>query len=96
MMPTKVIVTYIMLELYIVSLIDWLVVAFNAFGNGMTIQEYTHAQDYKYLYEIKRVRKRFDDQVLKNGHKRVTCCQFLTKPFVFLFSCSRQAPVSRR
>ena len=63
--------------------------AFSALGLNMTLNEYTHVEQYKYLYDIEGVKKGFDDCLLRHGHKPVSTLSFLVNPFIFFFSCKR-------
>ena len=55
-------------ELQLLTMLERCVTAYNALGNGVTINEYRNAQDYKYLFGADAIRKSFDEITVKNVH----------------------------
>ena len=90
MMSSKVLVSFLILEAYAIYILDQCLVAFNALGNGLTINEYTNAKDYKYLFTLDKVKKSFDDYTVRHAHNKVSLGRFLVNPFLFFCACSRK------
>ena len=55
MMSNKVLTAFLMLEVYTGYLLDRFLLTWSALGHNMTINEFSHAQNYRYLFEVELV-----------------------------------------
>lgn len=90
MMDAKVLVTFLMIEVYTVHVFDQCLTAFNALGLSMTINEYLNVHDYRYLFSVDSVRKSFDEHFYKLVHQPVPLWRFLSNPVFFFCGCRRK------
>lgn len=90
MMSNKVLTAFLILEVYTVYLLDRFLLTWSALGHNMTINEFSHAQNYRYLFEVELVKLTQEEKTFKYAHKSVSFCRFMTAPLLFFFACSRK------
>ena len=90
MMSSKVFVTFIMIEFFFLHMLSKVLLSLNALGNGLTVNEYANAKNYKYLFHVEKVRKSFDDFTVRHGHQEISAGRFFANPFIFFFNCARK------
>lgn len=90
MMEGKVLITFLMVQVYTLIVLDRVLEIFCAIGNGLTLNEYRNAHEYKYLFAPDRFKKSFDDFTTRMAHKPVLCCSFLYNLALFFCSCKRK------
>jgi len=90
-MSNKVLMAFLMLEVYTGYLLERCLLIWSALGHNMTINEFSHAQNYRYLFEVELVKITLQEKTFKYVHKSVSFCRFMVAPFVFFFfACSRK------
>ena len=90
MMENRVLTTFLMVEFYTLIVLNRALTMLNAAGNGLTLNEYCNAQDYRYLFAADRIKKKFDEFTTKMTHRPVPCHRFFVNIIVFFFSCKRK------
>ena len=68
----------------------------SALSYNMTLNEFSHADSYAYLFTHVRVKKNFDESKIKNDYNRVSLARAILNPFSFFFDCSRKSLIPRR
>ena len=61
MMSSKVLTAFFMLELYTIYMLDRCLLFLSACGRGITVNEFSNAEAYKYLYQAELVKSEFDE-----------------------------------
>ena len=67
-MPIVTLFVFISLELYTVEFIEKNLHAFSALSHEMTLNEFSHTESYKYLFNPVLVKKNFDQSKVKNDY----------------------------
>lgn len=92
-MPLITLAVFLLLQAFTVNVLEQCLLAFSAFGRGMTLNEFTHVETYKYLFAPVSVKKSFDAVKVKNEHKTVPLIRFFLNPFAFFCCSCRQKPL---
>ena len=95
-MPFATLLVMVFLEFYTLDFLQKCLLAISALGRGMTLNEFSHTEQYRYLFEPVSIKKNFDESKVKHDYERVPFSRTLLNPFKFFFDCSRKPLKSRR
>ena len=61
--------------------------AHQSLGVVMTVNEFSHPERYKYLFDTELVKTSSGGRSVKYVHKKVHCMTHVLNPFIYLLSC---------